>query len=132
MRRPIHRYILIKIIAFIVILSACSIESTQTEEVSYSTASETSANQEAIQQTKNVLKENLYYAETENIEGYLSTISSEAHADTRQAMEDFFKTHDVFHTLMAFEVVEEHKDKIVAKTKQKTMGEDMTGETDYR
>ncbi len=111
-------------------LSACDIQSSQIEESEQITG--LYENEEAVHSARDVLVDNLYYAEIEDMDGYLSTIPAHAHADTQKAMEPFFETHEVSHTLTAFEVLEETENQLVVKTKQKTIGEDETGETEYK
>lgn len=89
-------------------------------------------NIEQVQEVRDILLKNLEYAEDENIDGYLSTISSSAHDETRQAMEEFFAHHTVTHSLLKFEVIEEHKDEIIAKTEQETKGSSTREDTDYK
>lgn len=124
------KVLMIMVSLFLVLLSACATPNNLSEgnpEVSGNYA-----NEENVFAAKELLEKNLQYAQEENIEGYLSTISTEAHADTREAMTIFFDTHTVSHTLLAFEVVEEYENELVVKSRQKTMGADDTGETEYR
>lgn len=118
-----NKFFICTFFLFIFLFSACGIESTQTESTS---------NKEAASLTKDLLIDNLYYAETKNIEGYLSTIPSKAHEDTRQAMEDFFAKYTVSHRLLEFEVLEASENEIIAKTKQETIGQNDIGDEEYK
>ena len=107
------------------ILNACTAEDT-------SQAAITHENNPEIEAVKNLLIDNLNYAETKNIEGYLSTIPLEAHVDTREVMEDFFEAYTVKHTLLEFEAVEVLEDEIVVKARQKTEGENISNDSEYK
>lgn len=112
-------------LVFILILSACTAED----------ASQTAINSESnpeIETVKDLLMNNLNYAETKNIEGYLSTIPSESHEETREVMEDFFGNYTVKHTLLEFEAVEVFDEEIVAKARQKTEEENNSNQSEYR
>lgn len=89
-------------------------------------------NKERVKDARDVLVKNLEFAEEEDIEGYLSTISSNAHDETRVAMEDFFENHSVTHSLIEFEVVEEKENEIIAKTQQETKGHSNLKDADYK
>lgn len=109
---------------FLFLLSACSTQKT-VQNTNHENNSE-------IEEVKALLISNLDYAETKNIEGYLSTIPLESHNDTREAMEDFFGTYTVKHTLVDFEVVKVFDDEIVAKARQKTEEENTLNDSEYK
>lgn len=79
-----------------------------------------------------LLEENLSYATSENIEGYLSTISQKGHESTKEAMLDFFEHYDVSHTLLDFDIVQEESDEIVVKARQKSEGTSQLEDQDYK
>lgn len=79
-----------------------------------------------------LLENNLYYATSENIDGYLSTISQKGHESTREAMLEFFEDYEVSHTLLDFEVVQKKSDEVVVKTKQKSEGTSQLEDVDYK
>lgn len=107
------------------ILSACTAENTSQSILQ-------DIDNPEIEAVKELLIDNLKYAENKNIEGYLSTIPVDSHAETREVMEEFFNTYTVKHTLLEFEVVEVLEDEIVAKARQKTEEVVDSDESEYK
>lgn len=79
-----------------------------------------------------VLEDNLNYATSENIEGYLSTILQKGYDSTKEAMLNFFKDYEVSHTLLHFEVVQEESDEVVVKVRQKSEGSGQLKDAEYK
>lgn len=130
MRRNSNRVFIGAFLFLSLLVSACSPESSNIKDQNGITGQY--ENKEAVSATKELLMDNLHYAENEDIEGYLSTIPTEAHGDTREAMEAFFKEHTISHKLLEFEVVKEFENEIVVKTKQESIGQNDSGESDYK
>lgn len=66
-----------------VMLSACTAENTSQSILQ-------DIDNPEIEAVKELLIDNLKYAENKNIEGYLSTLPVDSHAETREVMEEFF------------------------------------------
>lgn len=130
MRRNSSRLFIVAFFFLSLFISACSSDSTNTNNQEGITGQY--ENKEAVSASRELLINNLRYAENEDIDGYLSTIPTEAHADTREAMEAFFKEHTISHTLLEFEVIEELENELVVKTKQESRGQNDLDEADYR
>lgn len=77
-------------------------------------------NQEDVQAVFDLLEKNLQAANDEDLETYLSTLVPDAREATKKEMAPFFKTYDVKHTLLAFEVRKEDGERILVKTQQRT------------
>lgn len=83
-------------------------------------------------QIQSVYNLNLQGANEEDVEVYLSTITTKAREETGEVMTQFFKDYDVKHNLLDFVITQIDPDAVVAKTRQKTVGESVLEEETYR
>lgn len=73
--------------------------------------------EEAIQ----VVEKNIQAAEEEDIEAYLSTIIKSGHEDTAKELEEFFKSYDLEHTILAISVMDQEEDKMLLEVTQQSV-----------
>lgn len=112
-----------------ILFTACSTDEVSSPQSMSANHQTYSADALIIQE---LLEENLSYATSENIEGYLSTISQKGHESTKKAMQEFFEHYDVSHTLLDFEILQEESDEIVVKARQKSEGTSQLDDQDYK
>lgn len=124
------RYLVVILLFLLILYSAYNSERGQLE-VQQDILGKVSHLEEATQ-ARDLLETNLYYSEIEDMEGYLSTISSKGHEETREAMLEFFESYSVSHELIRFEVLEQQEDELVAKATQKTTDNHGEGEDPYK
>ncbi|MBA5730032.1 hypothetical protein HW423_09575 [Aerococcaceae bacterium INB8] len=79
-----------------------------------------------------IYQRNLQGANTEDVDLYLSTINTKAREETGEVMAQFFTDFDVRQDLLEFEVTDIEPDAIVAKARQKAVGESVLEEETYR
>lgn len=121
--------ICVYLLLFVSLLAACSTDK-MSEPQAQSLKDQTQSAD--VINVRKLLEENLNYATTENIGGYLSTISKKGHEATREAMLNFFENYDVTHTLLDFELVQEDSSEIIVKARQKSEGTTQLEEADYK
>lgn len=74
-------------------------------------------------QIQSIYQRNLQGANAEDVDLYLSTITTKAREETGEVMAQFFEDFDVKQDLLEFEVTDIEPDAIVAKARQKAVGE---------
>ncbi|MFC0470528.1 hypothetical protein ACFFHM_08480 [Halalkalibacter kiskunsagensis] len=75
-------------------------------------------NEQAFQEVKQVLEDNLKYLEAKDLEGYLNTLVESSRDDTSQEAEHFFQDFDISYELVNTELVKEKEDTIVLEAEQ--------------
>lgn len=83
-------------------------------------------------QIQSIYQRNLQGANAEDVDLYLSTITTKAREETGEVMAQFFEDFDVKQDLLEFEVTDIEPDAIVAKARQKAVGESVLEEETYR
>lgn len=131
-------YFLVALGSALLFLTGCSPSQTaeyiNPEEVSYEVQIETEVtDREAIEEAVQVIENNIAYAEAEDMDGYLSTIVSSAHENTRTELEAFFELYDLEHTILSITVLEQEEDTMLIEVFQQTVAVDQAEEADdYR
>lgn len=77
--------------------------------------------QKAAEEAIQVIEKNIQYAKEEDMEGYLSTILSSAHENTRTELEDFFEEYDIEHTILSIEVIDQKADQMLVRVEQQSV-----------
>lgn len=132
------KYFLIALGSTLLFLTGCSPSKTaeyiNPEDVSYEVQEETEiTDREAVQEAVQVIEDNLAYAEEEDMDGYLSTIVSSAHENTRSELEAFFELYDLEHTVLGITVLEQDEESMLIEVFQQTVAVDQAEEADdYR
>lgn len=102
------------------------------EDVHYSIISDNEITKD-IEEAVRVIEDNLRYAEVKDMDGYLSTIVSSAHEETREELAPFFEEYDLDHTILSVEVLRNEDDSLLIQTKQQTvMIDSIAGVEPYR
>lgn len=83
-------------------------------------------------QIQSIYNYNLKGVNEEDVEVYLSTITSKEREETGEVMTQFFEDFDVKQELLEFEITQIDPDAIVAKARQKAVGESILEEENYR
>lgn len=81
---------------------------------------------------QSIYQRNLQGANAEDVDLYLSTITTKSREETGEVMAQFFEDFDVRQDLMEFEVTDIEPDAIVTKARQKAVGESVLEEETYR
>lgn len=102
------------------------------DTVEYTINSEDTINEE-VKAAVQVVEDNLRYAQEENMEGYLSTLVSSAHEETKAELTPFFEEYDLNHTILSVEILEQEEEIMLIRTEQQTVMEDsVEGAEPYR
>lgn len=72
---------------------------------------------------QSIYQRNIQGANAEDVDLYLSTITTKAREETGEVMAQFFEDFDVKQDLLEFEVTDIEPDAIVAKARQQAAGE---------
>lgn len=75
----------------------------------------------AAAEAVDVIEQNLQYAQEEDMNGYLSTIVSEAHENTRSELQMFFELYDIEHTILRVEVLDQQLDQMLIQVEQQSV-----------
>lgn len=89
-------------------------------------------NEEAAQEVKQVLEDNIAALNQEDMEGYLSTIAESAHEETREETKQFFEEYDIDYELLNAIVIEEEENKFVLEAEQRAQAVSAPKDTEYR
>lgn len=79
------------------------------------------AAEEAAEEAITVIENNLAYAEDENLEGYLSTIASVGHENTKDELSAFFEEYDLEHTILSVTVLDQQPDRMLIEVEQQSI-----------
>lgn len=95
-------------------------------------AGESEVTEEDKSQVVNVIKWNLYYAQTEDLAGYMRTIhdDSPARADTQSAMRKMFSEFNLSYHLVQYEIISTSPDSVEIRVIQDTRK--VAGELPFR
>lgn len=120
------KWILLVLSPILLILSGCTGRKTMPyrdpSTVSYEVeekAKVTDSNE--IKEAVEVIEKNIEAAEAEDIDAYLSTIIKSGHADTAQELEEFFKSYDLEHTILAITVLDQEDEKMLIEVTQQSI-----------
>lgn len=102
--------------------SAVSRSYIEPESHTYAIESDTEIiDQVALDEGVTVILDNLSYAENENIEGYLTTISSQGHENTRSELVAFFEDYDLEHTVLSVTLLDQEPELMLIEVEQQTV-----------
>lgn len=87
------------------------------------------SNEADVNETYNVLQENLKAANEKDVTAYTNTLITSAREETAKEMTPFFNDYDLENSLISFDVKKQSDDKIIVGTKQKTINK---GTKEYR
>ncbi|XJS11018.1 hypothetical protein ACF3NG_01765 [Aerococcaceae bacterium WGS1372] len=83
-------------------------------------------------QIQAIYQRNLQGANAEDVDLYLSTITTKAREETGEVMARFFEDFDVKQDLLEFDITDIEPDAIVAKARQKAEGDSLLEQETYR
>lgn len=90
------------------------------ETISYQIEGELS-NQEEAEKAVQVITDNLAFATSEDIDGYVSTIIESAHEETRKELSPVFEEYDLEHTILSIEILEQEENRMLIQAQQQTI-----------
>lgn len=88
--------------------------------------------EQAAEDVKKILADNIEYLNNEDIDGYLSTLVESAHEATRVETESFFKDYDIEYQLLSSIIIEEEEEKIVVESEQQAQAISVPEGEDYK
>lgn len=77
--------------------------------------------EEAVLAAQALIENNLRFAELADIDGYLSTIKSTGHENTRIELKAFFEAYDLEHTILDMTLVDQQKDIMLIEVRQQSV-----------
>lgn len=125
-------------LAIFLLMAGCSpsmtVSYTEPTDYLYELTFDTEINdEEAALEAAELIESNLRYAETEDIEGYLSTIKSSGHANTRTELEAFFEDYDLEHTILEMTVKDQEEAIMLVEVRQQSvLQQSVDGAEEYK